>query len=159
MLSAIPAFAQQEVIWKWVDDSGKVHYTSNFNAIPQTFRGQAIQGRFLPEKRLVPGNGKPSRNNTNPKKKVTNKLEVFEEKYFEAEEMLVVQGKVRNGFAQPMSNIQIKVTFFDKQDKFIKTETSFIEPILLQPGQQGQFKILTPFTPDIASYKREIIIK
>ena len=156
-LGAYPCLAQTNVIWKWVDGAGKEHFTGNFNSIPESYRNSAVQGQFMPDKPLRDNNKPPK--NLNPKLKVTNKLEVFEEKYFENDEMLVVQGKVRNGFAQSISNIKIKVTFLDKDDSFIKAETSFIDPIVLQPGQEGQFKIQTPFTPEISSYKREIIIK
>ena len=148
--------AESVILWQWADGAGKVHFTSNFNSIPEAYRSKAVQGKFVPDKPLKPTNS--GKNNTANAKnsKVTNKLEVYEEKYYEKEDMLVVEGKVRNGFSQPMSNIKIKVTFYDKDDNFMKSETTFVDPLLLQPGDEGHFKIQTPITPDIASYEREI---
>lgn len=162
MLAPIGAFAQAGktvIIWQWVDGAGKVHFTNNFNAIPEAYRSKAIQGRFIADRPYVPNTGK----GTNPGKtnntKVTNKLEIYDEQYLEKDDMLVVKGKVRNGFAQSVSNVKMKVTFFDANDNFIREEIIFIEPIQLQPGEEGQYKVEIPFTPDIASYQRVPIME
>lgn len=148
-----------EVIWKWMDGSGKTHFTDNFNSIPSAYRGTAIQGSFSPDN--VPGNTSGGSATPTPvvKSRITNELEFFDEKYFEKDNNLVVAAKVRNGFANPISNVKIKVTFFDKDDNFIRSETTYIQPILLQPGQEGLFKIEIPFFPNISYYKRVPIME
>jgi hypothetical protein len=148
------ALAKPVVIWQWVDDAGKVQYTSNFNSIPEAYRVRVVQGVFIPEKPAKPKNGNSTAKG-NQRPKPTNKLETFGERYYEKDGILIVEGKVRNGFAQQISNIKAKVTFMDGDDRFVKVETTFVEPIQLQPSQEGRYKIETPFTPDIASYKSD----
>jgi hypothetical protein len=155
---ATSAFAQAKrvILWRWVDEAGKIHFTGNFNAIPSTYRNRAAQGVFLPDKPLVSGNPGTHVTKKPDRPKVTNKLEIFEEKYFEKDDNLVVTGRVRNGFAQPISNVKIKVTFLDEEDNFLRTESTFITPILIRPGDEGTFQIEVPFTQDIAGYRRDI---
>lgn len=158
-LMAMFAYGQSKtiIIWKWIDGTGKAHYTDNFNSIPTTYKNSAVQGTFMPEKPLTPSKNSKNGTNGKTKPKYSNKLEVFDTIYYESNDMLVVTGKVRNGFAQPISNIKIKITFFDKQDALIRSETSFIEPIQLQSGEQGRFKIEIPPNQDIEFYKIDVI--
>ena len=152
---AAGAAAKPLIIWQWIDEAGKVHYTDNFNAIPQSYRARAVQGVFLPDKKFRPGGNNTSRP-PGKRPKPTNKLEMFGEKYFEKDGILILEGKVRNGFAQPISNIKVKATFYDAKDAFVKEETTFLEPIQLKAGEEGKFAIEIPFSPDISSYKAEV---
>ena len=149
------AFAKPIVVWLWVDDAGKRHFTDNFNAIPEEFRARAVQGVYIPEKKLQNPGEKNGANKNNNRPKVTNNLDISEEQYFEQEGFLIIQAKVKNGYAQPVTNIKVKITFFDKQQNFIRSETTLLNPIQLQPGQEGRFKLEVPFTENINSYKTE----
>lgn len=156
MMVGTLVFAQEIIIWKWVDETGKINFTSNFNSIPERFRTKAMQGKFTPDSTPSPGKGtNKDPNNNHPKP--TNKLEIFDEKYSEKDDILIISGNVKNGFAQPISNIKVKVTFSDENEAFIKVETTFVQPIQLQPNEKGQYKIEVPYTPDIGSYKTEIV--
>lgn len=159
LLLSMSAYGQAKtiIIWKWIDGSGKSHYTDNFNSIPAAYKNSAVQGTFAPEKPLTSNSNPNNGRNGKTKPKYSNKLEIFDTLYYESDDMLVVTGKVRNGFAQPISNIKIKITFLDKQDNLLRSETSFIEPIQLQSGEQGKFKIEIPPNQDIEYYKIDVI--
>ena len=155
------AFGQSDsdVIWKWMDGSGKIHYTDNFNSIPSAYRGTAVQGMFTSDDKGSSTMKTPTTPTPAVKSRITNELEFFDEKYFEQDSNLVVAAKVRNGFANPISNVKVKVTFYDKNDNFIRSEITYIQPIMLQPGQEGLFNITIPFFPNISYYKRIPILE
>ena len=142
------------ILWQWTDGAGKLHYTDNFNSIPQAYRPTAHQGKFI-----FDSNGAKTNNgkNSDAGKQFTNKLERYVEKYYEKEGILIVEGKLRNGYSRPVGNIKIKVVFYDDKKNFVRAETTFVEPILLQAGEEGQYKIEIPYTPQISAYTIEII--
>ena len=111
-LGAYPCLAQTNVIWKWVDGAGKEHFTGNFNSIPESYRNSAVQGQFMPDKPLRDNNKPPK--NLNPKLKVTNKLEVFEEKYFEEKFRQIIK------FVGQISEVDISSEMLEKDESLQK---------------------------------------
>lgn len=147
------------IIWRWVDVSGKVHYTDNYNSIPDDHRASAVQGVFRPEKPITTNPGNNTNSNNPNKVKHTNTLNIYDAQFTQKGDLLVVSGRVVNGFARPQNNVKIKVTFYDSKDNFIRSEVTFVQPISLKSGEQGNFKVEIPFSENIRYYKIEPILE
>ncbi|MCZ7586652.1 MAG: FxLYD domain-containing protein [Deltaproteobacteria bacterium] len=146
VMTAGPVFAEEaKVLFLWIDDQGKAHYTENFNAIPQPFRKTAVKGTFTPDKKAEPA--KPKCENATPVASNTN--------YYVKGGALHVEGEISNGFAGTVSYVRVKVNFFDAADQFVKAESTYVDPLELAPCQKGSFSIVSPFIESIANFKIE----
>ena len=156
---ALAASAQQAgrtVLFRWFDAEGKVHYTDNFNAIPESARATAVQGLFVEETDSV----RPARNGhsagASAARPGTGKLDLLGETHAEEKGYLHIQGRVRNGFPYAINTVTVKVSFFDKGEAFLRAESTVVDPIELQPGEEGTYRLIVPSSPDVASYKTEM---
>lgn len=137
----------QSTLFRWVDEQGKVHYAENLNDIPERYRTSAVRGTFTP----VANSKQPT------ELKNSGQLEILEDSYYLEEGFYHIKGKVRNGFSQPVSQAKVKVTFFDAEERFIMTESTLVDPIVIPPGKEGRFHLVVKVNPAIDSYKIESI--
>ncbi|MBZ0271014.1 DUF3426 domain-containing protein [bacterium] len=143
---AAAAFAQDPVvIFQWRDDEGRFHYTNNYNSVPAPFRKTVVKGTFVPDTRPEPARTRCE--DAAPR--------VLETNYFVKSGALHVEGTLQNGFAQTISYVKVKVSFFDQNDAFIKAETTFLDPLELAPCAKGRFSLVTPHIPNVAVLKTE----
>jgi hypothetical protein len=142
------------ILFRWLDGEGKVHYTDNFNAIPDRFRASAVQGVFVEGTASpVPVGGAAS----SPAAKAgSGKLDLIEVNHVTAGDTLRVEGRVRNGFSRVLDTVRVKVSFFDRADAFLFAESTVVDPTALPPGAEGTFRLVVRAAPEIASYKTEM---
>lgn len=151
LLSALtPAFAKPSdiVLYRWIDELGKVHYTETIEDIPAKYRASAVRGTFNP------GNNKPTPTPT-PKPNNTDQLELLNDSYYVEDGFLHIKGKIHNGFSDPVAQAKVKVTFYDAQNRFLIAETTLVNPIYLAPDQTGTFHLILKVNPNIDTYKIE----
>jgi len=155
VLCVQPVLAQPQkvTLYRWVDELGKVHYTENLEDIPERYRASAVRGEFTPSQ-LTPTTPTPT-----PPPRTTDRLELLNDSYYLEEGFVHIKGKVKNGFAQPVAQAKVKVTFFDAEERFLMTETTLVNPIVLPPGQTGNFHLIVKQNPAIDSYTIEVIGK
>lgn len=148
------------VLFRWVDTEGKTHYTDNFNSIPGEFKSDVVQGQFVVKGNNIRPVKPPAPEDPNtPKPKppaYSNQLEIIEDNYFEENDYLHIRGKVKNGFPKAIRQIKVKVSFFDANDQFIRLESTYVDPIEIQPGEIGAFTLLLRAQDNINSYKTEM---
>ena len=151
-VSLIPADAADSVVlFMWTDAEGSVHFTSNYNSIPKPFRKTSVKGIFLPDKGSEDNSQKPQCKNSDPESRETN--------YYVKDGNIYVVGSVANGYSQSISYVKVKVSFYDAKDQFIKTESTYVEPLELAQCQKGTFSVVTTHEPNIANFKTEFIWK
>ncbi len=148
MLAAVSAYAQSVVIFQWTDDEGRQHYTNNFNQIPEPFRKTTVKGVFVPDATSAPA-----------KPKCENEEPLVETNYYVKSGNLHVEGSLTNGFKRSISYVKLKVSFFDTQDRFVRAESTFIDPLELAPCGAGRFSVVTPQTDDVSYFKTEYTYK
>ncbi|NLH49963.1 MAG: DUF4124 domain-containing protein [Myxococcales bacterium] len=138
------------VLYRWVDEQGRVRYTDNLNEIPERFRNSAVKGSFVPtEATTKPRGEEPA--------KPTGQVDLTEDNYYREDNFYHIVGKVRNGFSQPVTQVKVKVTFYDEEDRFLMVETTLVDPMVLSPGQDGKFHLMVKVNPKIDSYKIEVL--
>ncbi|MCC6157833.1 MAG: DUF4124 domain-containing protein [Deltaproteobacteria bacterium] len=147
-LVAVSAWAQSVVIFQWTDDEGRQHYTNNFNQIPEPFRKTTVKGVFVPDAASAPA-----------KPKCENEEPLVETNYYVKAGNLHVEGSLTNGFKRSISYVKLKVSFFDTQDRFVRAESTFIDPLELAPCGEGRFSVVTPQTDDVSYFKTEYTYK
>ncbi|MDP8222739.1 MAG: DUF4124 domain-containing protein [Candidatus Lernaella stagnicola] len=144
-LALAQASAQKVVLYRWVDDAGVVHYTEGLESIPAAYRSIAVKGSFVPDAgSIVPA-------------KASGRLEEVEETYTREGNFYHIKGKVRNGFSQEISQVKVKISFFDEEDRFLFAETTLVDPIVLAAGQIGQYHLMVNYNPKVDTYKTELI--
>lgn len=148
VLAAASAYAQSVVIFQWTDDEGRQHYTNNFNAIPVPFRRTTVKGVFVPD--AASAAAKPKCENEEP---------LVETNYSVKAGNLHVEGTMTNGFKRSISYVKLKVSFFDTQNRFVRAESTFIDPLELAPCGAGKFSVVTPQTDDVSYFKTEYTYK
>jgi len=146
------AAAKEIVLFRWVDDEGKMHYTENYNSIPEKFRVAAIQGVFR-------FRDKDEKNDKIRGPKITNKMEILEDNYRQEGGFLKLTGRLRNGYATAARSINVKASFFDKNNNFLFSETTIANPLEVQPGQEASFVMEVQMQSGIDRYKLDITWK
>jgi hypothetical protein len=141
------------ILFRWLDGEGKVHYTDNFNAIPDRFRASAAQGVFVEGTAAPVPVGGPA---APPPKAASGKLDLLDVTHVHDGDALRVEGRVRNGFARTISAVRVKVSFLDRADAFLFAESTVVDPTDLPPGAEGTFRLVVRAAPEIASYKTEM---
>jgi hypothetical protein len=58
-----------------------------------------------------------------------------------------VEGQVKNISDRPLKSVQVVATWYDKDDKFITTDTAMIDYNPIMPGQTSPFKTITRGNP------------
>jgi hypothetical protein len=58
---------------------------------------------------------------------------------------LVVDARVRNQSPWAMDGAEVTVEFYDFFDELLSAEHTVLRPVSLGPGQEGTFRIATPF--------------
>jgi hypothetical protein len=154
--SALAQPAGRTILFRWFDAEGKVHYTDNFNSIPERSRATAVQGAFVEEADAVyPARGA----HAGAAKPLSGKLDLLGETHSEENGYLHIEGRVRNGFGNAISSITAKVSFFDRSETFLRAESAVVDPMELQPGDEGTYRLVVRSAPDVASYKTEMLWK
>jgi hypothetical protein len=144
------AFSEEpRVVFQWTDDFGKIHFTTNFNSIPPAFRNSAVKGVFSPDAK--PRQLKPKCENETPAVTETN--------YYLKSGTLHVEGKIVNGSFQSISHVMVKVNFYNSNDQFVKSESTYADPLEFAPCEKGYFSIVTPDPGNISSFKTELAWK
>ena len=146
------SWAKDIILFRWLDDSGKVHYAENYNMIPDTYKARAIQGIFRFQEK---NDAQIDKNEP----KITNKIEILEDNYREEGGTLKITGRLRNGYPTIARKITIKIKFFDSESKFLFSETTLANPLEVQPGQEATYSLEVQMQPEIATYKTEITWK
>ena len=164
LCAAALAFAEdsdkvsETILFRWVDADGAAHYTDNFNAIPREFKAGAMQGRFVVDEGDVkPIGGKPvDEKPTEPEApRFSNRLEDLGRSFYQEDGLLRLQGKVRNGFSYPISYVKVTVNFLDENESFVRAESTYADPIELQPGGVGTYTLVVRYSPEIRRYQPE----
>ena len=137
-------------LWRWVDEMGRVHYTENLQDIPERYRASAVRGEFVPAQSQTPT---PT---PTPTPNSSGRLELLEDSYYQEEGFLHIKGKVRNGFTQSVASIKVKVSFFDADGRFLMSESTLVNPIVLAAGQVGEFHLIVKRNEAIDSYTIEL---
>ena len=155
-LSAFGQTAGRTVLFRWFDAEGKVHYTDNFNSIPERSRATAVQGLFVEETDSVHAarNGRGA--GSSAAKAASGKLDLVNETHSEEHGYLRIEGRVRNGFDYAINTVTVKVSFFDRGETFLRAESTVVDPMELQPGEEGTYRVIVGSSPDVASYKTEM---
>ncbi len=139
------AGAQKVALYRWVDTQGAIHYSEKLASIPAQYRAAAIKGSFVPDAgAIVPA-------------KATGRLEEVGETYTREDNFYHIKGKVRNGFAQEVSQVKVKISFYDEEDRFLFAETTLVDPLVLAAGQIGRYHLMVNYNPKIDTYKTEFI--
>lgn len=140
-------------LYRWVDSEGVVHYNEKITDIPEGYRAAATVGYFVPAK------GEKVGSDENPEK-LTGRIEELSHNYYRGEDDFYhIKGRVRNGYSQTVSSITVKVTFYDEEDNYLFSETTIVNPIVLSPGQTGEFHLMVRVNPQIDTYKIEVFGK
>lgn len=63
-----------------------------------------------------------------------------------------VEGQVENISGQPLRNVTVVATWYDKKDEFITSDSAIIEYNPLPAGQRSPFKVLTRSNPAMSKY-------
>ena len=58
---------------------------------------------------------------------------------------------------QEVSQVKVKVSFYDEEDRFLFAETTLVDPIVLAPGQIGRYHLMVNYNPKIDTYKTEFV--
>jgi len=140
------------LLYRWIDELGKVHYTESIEDIPAKYRASAVRGTFSPGGGAATPTPTPT---PTPKPGNSAQLELLDDSYYVEDGFLHIKGKVRNGFSDPVAQGKVKVTFYDAQNRFLIAETTLINPIYLAPDQVGTFHLIIKVNPNIDTYKIE----
>src|SRR6185503_9548309 len=65
----------------------------------------------------------------------------------------IVEGQVKNISPESLKTVQALVEFYTGDDKFITSDSSFIEYTTLLPGQTSPFKVYANWNPEMKSAK------
>lgn len=154
LVGTVAAQAQRKKIplWRWIDEIGRVHYTENLENIPERYRASAVQGEFTPTPQQT-----PTPPPTPPPS--TGQVELLEDSYYQEEGFVHIKGKVRNGYNQQVTQVKVKVTFYDANERFLMTETTLVNPLVLSPGQEGSFHLIIKRNEAVDSYTIEVIAR
>lgn len=142
--------AKTTLLYRWIDEQGRARYSENLNEIPERFRSGALRGSFVPSEAVA----KPR---AEEQPKPTGQVDLQEDNYYREDNFYHIVGKVRNGFNQSVTQVKVKVTFYDEEDRFLMVETTLVDPMLLAPGQEGKFHLMVKVNPKIDSYKIEVL--
>jgi hypothetical protein len=66
-----------------------------------------------------------------------------------------VEGQIENISNQPIKNIEAVVTWFDKDGKFISSDSALVEYNPLLAGQTSPFKVMTRTNPEMKRFQVE----
>jgi hypothetical protein len=136
---------QKVVLYRWVDAQGLAHYNEKLEDIPATFRAAAVKGTFAPESGAI------------APEKTTGRMEEVDETYTREGNFYHIKGQVRNGFGQEVSQVKVKISFYDDEDRFLFAETTLVDPIVLAPGHIGRYHLMVNYNPKIDTYKTEFV--
>jgi len=123
-----------------------------FAVIGGVIRGNAIPPASLPKTpTATPAAIAP------PTPQPTYQLALISSRGYESESgsYRYVEGQVKNVSAEPLKNVMVVATWYDKDDNFIKSDNALIEYNPILPGQISPFKAMTTGNPAMAKYSVE----
>lgn len=66
-----------------------------------------------------------------------------------------IDGEVRNLTDQPLSNVQVVSTWFDRQGRTVASHSDMVDLKQLMPGETSAFRTITGVHPDMATFSLE----
>jgi hypothetical protein len=85
------------------------------------------------------------------KQKEFSELELLNWRWSKSYSYAIAEGQIKNISGKKMERVQALVTWYDKNDKMITSETNFTTYNPIMPGQITPFKVMTRHNPSMAS--------
>lgn len=80
-------------------------------------------------------------------------LEVtYSQSYRVAPDRIAVSGQVKNIDNKILPDVEVGVRWYDKAGNILSTDVEKVDTNPLYPGRQGNFEVLSVYTPDMADY-------
>ena len=158
---AIAQQFQTSLIYRWQDGQGKFYYTDDYSTIPAQFRYTVVVGRFNLEGSVLPpqkGGAKDSQT-SKPSDESEPSVVVLQDSYQVRDDYLYIEGQVKNLLDKTITEVKANIEFYSKYGQLLSTNSVYLVPSVLGPGEIGKFTVTAPAMPQFHYYKTEIVYR